>query len=292
MMPITEKMITSIDSSDMFSKILAFPSQLRQGWEIGLKTHPGFDVSRFENIVFSGMGGSAIAGDLIRCLLFEYLKMPFSINRDYRVPGYVDSRTLFIASSYSGNTEETVTALNTAGESGCKIVCLSSDGILSAEAEEKGYLVFKIPPGFPPRAALGYSLGVLLYFFQDMNREIISSEAFSEMVSFLEKESQSWKKWDDEKNESLVLAKGIYKRIPLIYTSQDRGAGIGMRWRAQINENSKSHAFWNAFPELNHNEIMGWQSLPESEAFFKQLIVLLIKMSAADRKTECSCFGD
>jgi len=169
MTSITEKKISTIDSSDMFSKIRTFPSQLRQGWEIGLKTHPGFDFSRFENIIFSGMGGSAIAGDLVRSLLFDDLKMPFSVNRDYRIPGYMDSRTLFIASSYSGNTEETVTALKTAGESGCKIVCLSSDGNISEEAEKNGYLLFKIPQGYPPRAALGYSMGVLLYFFQDIS---------------------------------------------------------------------------------------------------------------------------
>jgi glucose/mannose-6-phosphate isomerase len=279
MVTVNEKTILAIDSSDMFSKILSFPSQLRQGWEIGKETHPGFDVSQFNNIIFSGMGGSAIAGDLVRSLLFEKMKIPFSVNRDYRLPGFLDSGTLFIASSYSGNTEETVTALKDAEESGCKIVCLSSGGRIGEEAEEKGYLYFKIPSGYPPRAALGFALGVLLYFFQDMDREIISEESFMEMVSFLEKMSRFWKKWDNDENVAFLLAQKIAGHIPLIYTSQNKGSCVGMRWKTQINENSKSHAFWNVFPELNHNEIMGWHSTPVTKTTFKQFIVLLIKMS-------------
>ena len=142
--------MASMDPSDMLSKIQSFPSQLHQGWDIGKDTIRSLDLSRYRSIVFSGMGGSAVAGDLIQAFLFEQWAIPFFINRDYRLPGFLNTKTLFVASSYSGNTEETLSSLRQAQEAGCDVICLASGGKLSEEAEKKDYPLFKIPGGNPP----------------------------------------------------------------------------------------------------------------------------------------------
>ncbi|MFH1943652.1 MAG: bifunctional phosphoglucose/phosphomannose isomerase [bacterium] len=269
--------IEMVDRSGMYGKILEFPEQLLKGWEIGKPYVDALDVTQFRNIVWDGMGGSAIAGDLINSLLAETLPIPIFVNRGYRLPGFVDSKTLFIASSYSGNTEETLSAANEAVERGCSILCVTTGGRLGQIAEENAIPTFRLPSGYPPRAALGYNLGLFLSIFRQMGLSMISRDDLAEAVSFLTEQSNYWMQNDGKGSLPYRLAREIRGRIPLIHTS-DRLSPVGYRWKTQFNENSKTHAFTLPFPEMNHNEIVGWEVLSDTETFFQHLAMVLLSV--------------
>ncbi len=276
---ISGEIINSLDKSGMFQKILEFPTQLRQGWNIGKEARVKISLGQFNNIVFGGMGGSAIAGDLVRSIFGEELTIPVIVNRGYHLPGFVDSRTLFIASSYSGNTEETLTAAAEAGERGCFICCVTSGGQLARIAQEKGCQLFRLPPGYPPRGALGYSLGVFFSFFRELGVGKIYKDDVEKTISFLEDVRKPWQEFDNPDNLPFSLAKEISGKLPLIYSSVEGVDAVGFRWKTQFNENSKTHAFYQAFSEMNHNEIMGWSSIPGTKPFFPHLIMVLLRLS-------------
>ncbi len=273
----TKETLVSIDQSGMFQKILEFPSQLLRGWEIGEKVQVEVELGRFRNIVFGGMGGSAIVGDVVRSLFGDRLPVPLVVNRGYRLPGFVDSRTLFIASSYSGNTEETLTATQEASEKGCSILSVTSGGRLGEMAEENGWPLFRLPGGYPPRAALGYNLGVMFYLFRKLGIGECTREELEQTVSFLEERGKAWGEVEHSDNLPLVLAKEIQGKIPLITSSVEGLGAVGFRWKTQLNENSKTHAVYQSFPEMMHNELVGWERLPGTEGFFGYLIMVVLR---------------
>jgi len=275
---ISKETVASMDKSGMLQKILEFPSQLLRGWEIGEEVQVGVDLGRFRNIVFGGMGGSAIAGDVVRSLLGDGFPVPLIVNRGYRLPGFVDSRTLFVASSYSGNTEETLTATQKAKEKGCTVLCVTSGGRLGEMAEENGWPLFRLPSGYPPRAALGYSLGVMLHFFRRLGVGEVAQEDLKQTITFLEKMGKTWGQIENSDNLPLILAGEIRGKIPLIYSSVEGLDGVGFRWKTQLNENGKTHAFYQPFPEMNHNEIVGWKCLPGTDVFFRHFIMVVLRI--------------
>jgi len=275
---ISDEIVNSLDKSKMFPKILEFPMQLRQGWDIGKAVQFTIDLGQFNNIVFGGMGGSAIAGDLVRSIFGKELSIPVIVNRGYHLPGFVDSKTLFIASSYSGNTEETLTATAEAEKRGCFICCVTSGGELARIAQEKNYPLFQLPSGYPPRSALGYSLGVLFSFFRELNIGKIYEDDIEETISFLESARKPWEEFNNSDNLPLSIAEEITGKLPLIYSSVEGVDGVGFRWKTQLNENSKTHAFYQPFSEKNHNEIMRWSAIPATKTFFSHLIMILLRL--------------
>lgn len=278
MRPVLPKDILTFDRSGMLQKILEFPDQLLRGWEIENDFQIRIDFPRFRNVVLGGMGGSAIGGDVVKSLLGSRFPVPFVVNRGYQLPGFVDRDTLFIASSYSGTTEETLTATQEAVRRGCSIVCVSSGGKLFEMAKSGGYGLFELPSGYPPRAALGYSLGVLLAFFHRLGIGEISRDQIVKASSFLKKIGETWRRPDHPDNDSLLLAQRMYGKVPLIYSSGEACEAVGFRWKTQLNENSKTHAFYQPFPEMNHNEIVGWESLPATQDFSSRCIMVLLRM--------------
>lgn len=267
----------SIDKSDMLSKILEFPDQLLHGWKIAQRVDEEIHTDRFRNIVFGGMGGSAITGDIIKSLFINKITVPLVVNRGYRLPGFAGSESLFIASSYSGNTEETLQSTHEAIKNGCSILCVTSGGQLGELARNKGFPVFSLPEGYPPRAALGYSLGVFLYIFGNTGGGGVSEANLVATVSFLKKYEKSWTPAEGSECLPLTLASEIRGKIPLINASSEGLEAVGLRWKAQFNENSKTHAFYHSFPEMNHNEIVGWEYLSATKTFFPHLIMLMLR---------------
>jgi glucose/mannose-6-phosphate isomerase len=271
------KSIQAADKSSMFPKILEFPGQLQKGWEIGKETENTVKFRKIKNIVFSGMGGSAIAGDVVKAVLGDALKVPMVVNRGYALPAFADKSTLFIASSYSGNTEETLSATEQAIKKGCRIVCVSSGGKIGDIAGKNRFTWSVLPTGYPPRSALGFSLGVLLQMFDAFGVKAVSKSALNGAAAFLQKESKELADPKRKNNPAVLLSKRLAGSFPLLYAPADTLDSVGVRWKCQFNENSKMHAAFFPLPEMNHNEIVAWKRLPANRTFFPALVAVLLR---------------
>jgi len=251
------------DPENMLERIKELPVQCRQAWQTAMDFDLPSDYSDIDKVVILGMGGSAIGGDLVRSLALAEAKIPVIVHRDYGLPAFVDECTLVIASSYSGNTEETLSGFEPSLQTGAKKLVMTTGGKLKELAEVNNLPVYKIEYKAQPRAALGFSflptLGVLqkLGFIKDKSADV------TETVRVLEKLSTKL----DEKsplssNPAKQLAQRLYGKLSVIY-----GAGIlaevAHRWKTQINENGKAWAFYEVFPELNHNATVGYPFPPE-----------------------------
>ena len=235
----------TLDSQNMLQVIKDFPNQCREALTLpkGVSADEGV-----KNIVVTGMGGSAMGGDLLKIYLSQS-GIPVYVNRDYKVPSFVDETSLVFAVSYSGNTEETLSALADAKEKNAQIIGITSGGKLAEECEK----IVKIPSGLQPRAALGYSFFPVLGILHNSNIIRVKNDDLNEMLILL----QQVDKFNTEGEE---LSKLLKEKIPIIYASEALGA-IAFRWKTQINENAKMPAFYNVFSEMNHNEISGYKSM-------------------------------
>ncbi|MGE5550591.1 MAG: bifunctional phosphoglucose/phosphomannose isomerase [Bacteroidota bacterium] len=252
-----------IDPKGMGDLIEAFPAQVEEAWRLGREAQVPSDYAAVDNIIVQGMGGSAIGGDLLRALYAEELKVPVMVVRDYSVPRFAGPRTLFIASSYSGNTEETLAGYGEAKRRGCKILCLASGGEIASRAKADGFPFIAIPSlGIQPRAALGYSFFPLLAVWSrlgmipDVAGDV--QETLAVLRAGVERLSRAV-----PGNPAKSLAQWLHGHYPLIYAAGTWPGVVAARWKGQINENAKNLAFWNAFPELNHNETVGYEAPAE-----------------------------
>lgn len=256
------KKIRDLDKSDMLSLLLDMDEQCRKAKDIGKSFEPkGVSADGIKNIVFTGLGGSAIGADLIRSYTAGEIKVPIIVNRNYTLPNFVDKDTLLFASSYSGNTEETLSAYDAAKEKKAKMVAISSDGKLEKLAKEDGILFIKIPTGIPPRCALGYSfipplLSLCKFgFIKDKEKEI---DEVVKVLSGLKKELGIESAID--KNIAKRIAIMLQRKFPIIYGANDHIDVVVTRLRGELAENSKHLASSHVFPEMNHNEIVGWDN--------------------------------
>lgn len=211
------------------------------------------------DVVVLGMGGSGISGDVLAAVSRNSLRVPVNVVKDYELPASVGTRSLVFAQSYSGDTEETVTGVSAAIERGATVVVVSGGGRLAELAETHGLLRFDCPPGLQPRAALGALVVPLLV---TCFRVGLFPEAHGWLVAA---EEQLRTRRDacrldvaGDANPARALARKIDRTIPLVYGGGAIGAAAAMRWKADVNENAKAPAFWNVYPELDHNEICGW----------------------------------
>ncbi|MBL0316588.1 MAG: bifunctional phosphoglucose/phosphomannose isomerase [Flavobacteriales bacterium] len=230
----------------------AFPNHLREALNIGRAANLVKPDRKISNIVISGLGGSGIGGKIVSQLVADKLSVPIVCTNDYVLPEFVSNETLVIISSYSGDTEETVAALHEAVVKGAEIACVTSGGKIGAYAKENGLNVIFIPGGNPPRSMFGYS-SVQLFFVL---------KAYEFIDNYFEKEIEnSIQLIESEisgiRAESKKIAEQIVTRIPILY-SEALYEGVAIRWRQQVNENSKMLCWHHVFPEMNHNELVGW----------------------------------
>ncbi len=217
-------------------------------------------LSGAQNIVICGMGGSAIGGDLLKAYLSGSVEVPMEVVRNYSLPRYVDQNTLVIVSSYSGNTEESLSAYEQAKNQGATILGVSTGGKLAAHCKQDGFTCIRIPGGYSPRAALGYSFITLLVMMERLGYVEDQSEALQNLYNALAHSIRdNGFKQVEEQNPAKHLAQELYDAIPVIYAGQDAFHPVASRWRAQINENAKTLAHEHVVPEMNHNEILGWR---------------------------------
>lgn len=234
-----------IDKSNMLKVIEGFPKQCKTALELP----KGMSASgKVDKIVVAGMGGSAVGGDLLRTYMQDS-RIPVFVVRGYKVPNFVDENTLVFAVSYSGNTEETISAYKSAVNKKAKIIAITSGGQLASLAKK----VVRIPVGLQPRAALGYLFFPVLGVLVNSGIIDVKGKEIEEMLGILSKT-------DEFKTVGENVAKKIGQKTPLIYASELLSA-VAYRWKTQFNENSKTAAFHHVFSEMNHNEIAGYQTM-------------------------------
>jgi len=255
--------IKKIDPQGMYDLLLSFPVQVDTAYAIGQRCPlPEVKPSSVKNIVVAGMGGSAIGGDLARSYLAEDLKIPFLICRNYTLPGFVGPDSLVVASSYSGNTEETLEAYQQAKDTGATLLAITTGGKLADKATSDGIPLIKIPPRLPPRAALGYSFVPLLVSLWRMKLAPDRCMDFFEGEHILKEGVEEYKiEVPAEENLAKEMAANLHRRLPIIYSATDHFDAVAVRFKGQLCENSKMLSFFNFFPEFNHNELVGWNKL-------------------------------
>ena len=255
---IDESMIESYDKDRMLKLILELPRQCEIAGDIAQKFDLPVEYRDVTNIVTTGMGGSAIGGDLARMIFSAQSPVPIVVNRNYTIPGFISSKTLFIAVSYSGNTEETISAFNAARKKGAKLLAITSGGKLKELAIKASVPYLIVPGGQPPRASLGYLFIPLLSLISRLGFAP-NFKLHADLAASVKLLAEMADEFGPAKESSLPqkLAHRLYNNIPIIYASQDLDA-VATRWKGQLCENSKTFACHNVFPEMNHNEIEGW----------------------------------
>jgi glucose/mannose-6-phosphate isomerase len=257
--------IAAVDKDRLLEDILGMPDQLRDAmWRVesaGLEPHdaPG-------GLIIAGMGGSAIGGTLARAALGDRASRPIVLARDYALPPWATPDTTVLCSSYSGDTEETLAVYEAAGALGARRIVSTTGGKLADAARSDGVPVIPIPGGFQPRAAVAYSLVVALEVAglcgagESLHSEIDVAAAHAESLI------EAWS--PDAPGDCLAkeLARGLHGTVPQI-----AGAGltgpIAYRWKTQLNENANTPSFCHELPELDHNEIAGWEGAAELGRF-------------------------
>ena len=268
------------DPGDMRAAVRAFPDHLAEGWRRGAEADRlGLRADDLDGVVLCGMGGSAIGGDLVAGLVAPTAPVPFVVNRGYALPGWVGERTLVVASSYSGGTEETLSAVADARRRGARIVAITSGGRLADLAETHGFDVIEIPGGLQPRAALGFSLGVGLRIARALGLAELPDAEFDDALAAARDRSGRHDQDADATeagadNPALGLAARLDDALPVVYTGTGLLEAVGVRWRTQIHENAKHPAVGNVLPELDHNEIMGYEAGPAALLERVQVIAL------------------
>lgn len=232
--------------------IAEFPKNILKALEIAASTQLQLPKKEFKNIVVCGMGGSGIGGKIIGQIYGEQLKIPFLLVQDYAIPAFVDEQTLFIASSYSGNTEETLTATTAALKANAHIVAICSGGKMERFAKSNNFDVITVPGGSPPRAALAFSLVQLTLILSQHNLiEGNSLKHFNLAVETIETHI------NEIQMKAKKVADFIGNEIPIFYSSSNF-EGVAVRARQQLNENAKTLCWHHVIPEMNHNELVGW----------------------------------
>ncbi len=236
---------------EMLSLIYRLPEQLRDAWVIGCQCPVG-KMRVVRNIVATGMGGSAIGGDLVRTVLLAETAVPVLVWRDYQLPGGVDKNTVVFASSYSGNTEETIAVYREARKRGAQIFVLTSGGKLAEMAQRDGVSLIIVPGGIPPRAAIGFMSVPILAVLNRLGLLRSYEQDIEETVSLLQARIDSWRR------QAAVLSRLLFERIAIIYSTSRVLDWVAYRWQCQLNENAKVIAHSGCLPEQSHNEIMGF----------------------------------
>ncbi|MDI6874955.1 bifunctional phosphoglucose/phosphomannose isomerase [Candidatus Solincola sp.] len=247
------------DPGGMLTAVESFPRQCREALRMGRDLVDLPDGEGIRRLAYLGMGGSAIGGDILRALLEEATGLPIGVHRSYRLPALLGPDTLAVAASYSGNTEETLSAYDDAIYLGCRLLVLTSGGQLLEKARGYRHSCVVLPAGLQPRAALGYlflpaaavveRLGLMQGFIR------VAYEA----ADYLEEKAAVWGRISSTgRNFAKQMALRLAGKIPVVYGTEGLLEVAAYRWKCQFNENSKVPAFHHVLPEMNHNEIVGW----------------------------------
>jgi glucose/mannose-6-phosphate isomerase len=269
--------LRQLDPQGMADRIAEMGQQMEEaGSLVDAFPHPGQEYARARNIVILGMGGSAIGGDLVRSLMDYEATIPVIVSRDYRPPGFTGTDTLVIASSYSGGTEETLSATRVALDRRAKVVAVTTGGPMADMVGAQGMPVLRFEYASQPRAALGFSFALLLGLMAKLGYLSQADVDMSGAIAMAKSLASSMgPAMPLDSNPAKQLATRLHGKLPVVY-----GAGIlsevARRWKGQFNENSKSWAYFEQLPELNHNAVVGYEYPPELAA---QIHVVILSSS-------------
>ena len=250
----------------MKNNILDFPKQ----FSVGINAAKNLKIAqKFGGVCVCGMGGSALPGNVLELFLKQKnINVPLILCRDYDLPAQVKKDWLIVCVSYSGNTEETISCLIQAKKKNLKIAAIASGGKLKTLSNKHNIPCALIPKGLQPRMALGYQFSALIQLLENAG---IIKHGSKEILS-LEKKLES-KKWEKQGKK---LAKKLINKTPVIYASSNLKT-LARIWKIKFNENSKTPAFWNYFPELNHNEMAGFENNFQFSIFNFQFYFIIIE---------------
>lgn len=254
--------------------IYKFPEQVEES--ISIADNVDFSVlnyNKIHNVVVCGLGGSAMGADIVRKYAYKLGKVPIIVNRHYDIPSFINEHSLVILSSYSGNTEETLSAAEQAVSQNAILVGISAGGKLEEFAKSHKFLHIRLPEGYPPRAALAFSTIQQLYILREL--KLIKKgfkKELEEAIQLLKKVREEFK---TTHSGPAKLAQFLKDKMTVIYASEELEA-VAIRLRQQINENAKQLCWHHIFPEMNHNELVGWK-FPET--LIKNVVVLILRSS-------------
>lgn len=279
-----EEEIEKIDKGEMLKLCMRIPEdcveaiKLAKGTKIPDKVkiseRASITYKQPQRILIAGMGGSAIGGEILRDWLRDQVPLPMEVCRDYTLPNCADQSTQVFAVSYSGNTEETLSALMDALRRGCMVMAITSGGHLLTLSKELGIPYVEIPGGMPPRAAIPYLFFPLPVLMKKMGLPLEIEGETTETVEILQNlRKETAPQTITDNNPAKRLALKLVDTIPLVYGFEPYGA-VAHRWKTQFNENSKVPSYWAVFPELSHNEVMGWEA---PEALTRKFSVILLR---------------
>ncbi len=277
---ISKEDMAKYDKQDMLGLIKGFPGQCASAVEIAAGSGLPGSFEKITGIVSAGMGGSAIGGDIIYNCLSGELAVPFLVVRDYDLPGFVGAGTLFVAASYSGNTEETLSMCRQAFERNARVIGITSGGELEKLCIENGAPVVKIPGGQPPRTAIGYMFFTMLVKLQQAGLAADKSADIEKTITLMERIRD---RLSGGSGPALATAEQLHGSLPVIYGSSKITSCAAFRWRTQINENSKMLASTALFPEMNHNEIVGWE---HPAGLMKNLPVVILRDAGDNERVQ------
>ncbi|AIZ62957.1 hypothetical protein PK28_03310 [Hymenobacter sp. DG25B] len=231
-----------------------FNEQMKDAIRIGQASQITIEKKAYRNVVIAGMGGSGIGGSVVQSILLDKLPVPVSVVKTYNIPGFVNQDTLFIACSFSGNTEETLAGMEEAQQKGATIVCVTTGGQMLKLAQEHKYPTIVFPGETKmPRANIGYSAFQLFFVLEAAG--LIDNSYLADLheaVALVEETETA------VREEAQVITGALYERLPIVY-GDALLESTAVRFQQQVNENSKQLCHVNSFPEMNHNEIVGWE---------------------------------
>ncbi len=265
--------ISGLDTDDMFGMVFTWPKLIEriihQSIDIPSKISVGNKFLEYNNeisnILIWGMGGSAVSGDYISTYFADFLNQPIIVQRNYILPKFASKKTLVIAISYSGNTEETISGIISAIQNECPTVCIGSGGKMENFCLGNKVPFFKIPAGFQPRASFPLLLFPILKILDTLNIAKLDDKVVQEIIQNLKQMRELIRpQTPTSENQAKQIARKIHKRIPVIWSPY---LCVANRFKCQINENAKQLALAEELPEFNHNHIVGFQSLAKDNPF-------------------------
>lgn len=230
-------------------------------------TFEAHDIKRPQNVVLAGMGGSALQAVLAKSWLKDELPVPFEYNREYNLPAYVGPNTLVIVSSYSGNTEETISCFNQAQKAEAQIVVLAKGGKLKELAQEHKLPFYELPDLSQPRFGAYVGLVAVTEILESAHLLEGKVGALRDQQPFMQQAADQWsQEQPTNQNQAKQLALELAGKSGVIWGGPLLSAAA-YKWKISLNENAKNVAFWNEWPEFNHNEFIGWSSHPIEKVF-------------------------